>query len=64
MLKEIWEMINEAVLNSTIGYHNIFIFMGQMMVLELIQNMNAFGDSSNAAFLNGNWWACQDVFTS
>ena len=43
MLKEIWEMINEAVLNSTIGYHNIFIFMGHMMVLELTQNMNAFG---------------------
>ena len=42
-LKEIWEIITETVLNSIIGYHNIFIFTGHMMVLELIENTNAFG---------------------
>ena len=43
MLKEIWEILTETALNSIIGYHNIFIFIGHMMVLELIENTNAFG---------------------
>lgn len=43
MLKEIWEIINETAFNSITGYHNIFIFIGHMMVLELIENMDAFG---------------------